>query len=113
MTLQSFFFFFSSSYSIIIRYIASGKANYTEKHVSNGADTLTVLRELRETYSLFIVGKGGRRHSSITTMSDWEECPELGTVGDLLASSDFNTNASILVIQKHQHTTDSSYRGDY
>ncbi|XVF68859.1 hypothetical protein PTKIN_Ptkin11bG0035100 [Pterospermum kingtungense] len=95
------------------RYIASGKANYTEKHVSNGADTMTVLRELRDTYSLFIVGKGGRGHSSVTTLSDWEECPELGTVGDLLASSEFNTNASILVVQKHQHTTDSSYRGDY
>ena len=74
---------------------------------------MTALRELRDMYSLFIVGKGGRGHSSITTLSDWEECPELGTVGDLLASSDFNTNASILVIQKHHHTTDNSFRGDY
>ncbi|XP_022729311.1 cation/H(+) antiporter 2-like isoform X2 [Durio zibethinus] len=95
------------------RYITSGQANYTEKHVSSGAETVTALRELRDSYSLFMVGRGGQRHSSITTLSDWEECPELGTVGDFLASSDFNTNASILVIQKHQHTTDNSFRGDY
>ncbi|XP_021278694.1 cation/H(+) antiporter 2-like [Herrania umbratica] len=95
------------------RYIASGKANYTEKHVSNGGETVAALTELRKVYSLIIVGKGGRGNSSITTLSDWEECPELGTVGDFLASTDFNTNASILVIQKHQHTTDDSFRGDH
>ncbi|OMO91153.1 Cation/H+ exchanger [Corchorus olitorius] len=95
------------------RYIASGKANYTEKHVSNGAETVTVLREIRDMYSLFIVGKGGRRHSSITTLSDWEESPELGPVGDFLASTDFNTNASVLIIQKFQKTTENSFRGDY
>lgn len=69
------------------RYIATGVIAYMEKQVSNGAETVAALLELREMYSLFIVGKGGRGNSSITTMlSDWEECPELGTVGDLLAS---------------------------
>lgn len=34
------------------RYIASGKANYTEKHVSNGGETVTALTELRKVYSL-------------------------------------------------------------
>jgi hypothetical protein len=36
-------------------------------------------------------------------MSDWEECPELGTVGDVLASSDFDIHGSVLVIQQHRN----------
>lgn len=55
-------------------------------------------------FSLFIVGKGGGGRSHMTTgMSDWEECPELGTVGDLLASTELNLQSSILVIQKYRH----------
>lgn len=58
---------------------------------------------MQEMYSLFIVGRGGRGESCITSsLSDWEECPELGTVGDLLASSEFESSGSVLVVQKHK-----------
>ena len=54
-------------------------------------------------YSLFVVGKGGRGNNSLTIgMSDQEECPKLGTIGDLLASSNFNIHGSVLVIQQHK-----------
>ncbi|XP_039011711.1 cation/H(+) antiporter 2-like [Hibiscus syriacus] len=88
------------------RYVAQGKASLVEKHVSNGAETLEALREiLDEMYSLVIVGKGGRRNCPLTTgLSDWEECPELGSVGDLLASAEMNMNGSLLVIQRHRHS---------
>ncbi|GAB4847598.1 hypothetical protein Ancab_026660 [Ancistrocladus abbreviatus] len=89
------------------RYVTSGKVAYVEKHVKNGAQTVAALRDIGDMYQLFIVGKGGRRNSPITTgMSDWEECPELGTVGDLLASSEFETNSSVLVIQQRRVVTD-------
>ncbi|KAL6959888.1 hypothetical protein U1Q18_040037 [Sarracenia purpurea var. burkii] len=85
------------------RYVASGLVGYVEKYVENGAETALALREVADMYSLFIVGRGGRGHSPLTTgMSDWEECPELGTVGDLLASSDFDVSGSVLVIQQHR-----------
>lgn len=68
-------------------------------------------------YSLFIVGKGGRGHSPLTTgMSDQEECPELGTVGDLLASSDFDVSGSVLVVQQHRpsnHDDDDKFLSQY
>lgn len=81
----------------------SGEVEYLEKQTSNGAETLAALKDMVDKYSLFVVGKG-KRDSPITTgMNDWEECPELGIVGDLLASSEFQINASILVIQKHVH----------
>ncbi|XP_038887046.1 cation/H(+) antiporter 1-like [Benincasa hispida] len=86
------------------RHVSTGQVGYVEKQVKNGEETVAELRDIGDMYSLFIVGKGGRGHSPLTTgMSDWEECPELGTVGDLLASSDFNINGSVLVVQQHRH----------
>ncbi|KAK3029147.1 hypothetical protein RJ639_039702 [Escallonia herrerae] len=85
------------------RYVTSGKVGYVEKYVESGEETASALRDMADMYTLFIVGKGGRGHSPLTTgMSDWEECPELGTIGDLLASSDFDISGSVLVIQQHR-----------
>lgn len=92
---------------MIIRYVTSGQVGYIEKRVENGIETASALRDIADMYSIFIVGKGGRGQSVITTgMSDWEECPELGTVGDLLASSDFDISGSVLVIQQHNPQND-------
>lgn len=86
------------------RHVSTGQVGYVEKQVKNGEETVAELRDIGDMYSLFIVGKGGRGHSPLTIgMSDWEECPELGTVGDLLASSDFNINGSVLIVQQHRH----------
>ncbi|XP_024636196.1 cation/H(+) antiporter 2 [Medicago truncatula] len=85
------------------RHVASGKIGYVENFVKNGRQTVECLKEIGDIYSLFIVGKGGRGNSSLTIdMSDWEECPELGSVGDILASSDFDIHGSVLVIQQHR-----------
>ncbi|KAK7283836.1 hypothetical protein RIF29_13584 [Crotalaria pallida] len=85
------------------RYVASGQIGYVEKFVNDGAQTVESLKEMGDLYSLFIVGKGGKGHCSLTIgMSDWEECPELGTVGDVLASSDFEIHGSVLVVQQHR-----------
>ena len=82
--------------------MTSGQVGYVEKYVDNGEQTVNALKEMGDMYSLFIVGKGGRGQCPITTgMSDWEECPELGPVGDLLASQDFD--GSVLVIQQHRN----------
>ncbi|KAI4354816.1 hypothetical protein L6164_003650 [Bauhinia variegata] len=86
------------------RHVASGQIAYVEKNVEGGAETLAALRDIGSLYSLFIVGKGGRGNCSLTIgMSDWEECPELGAVGDVMASSDFDIHGSVLVIQQHKH----------
>ncbi|KAM0011227.1 putative cation/H+ exchanger, sodium/solute symporter superfamily [Helianthus debilis subsp. tardiflorus] len=85
------------------RYVTSGKVRFVEKYVDNGVQTGMILRDMAETYSMFVVGKGGRGDSLLTTgISDWEECPELGVVGDFLASSEFDTSGSVLVVQQHR-----------
>ncbi|CAN1813556.1 Cation/H(+) antiporter 1 [Linum perenne] len=91
----------------LCRYVAEGKVDYEEMEVKDGKETVAVLKEIGGMYSLFIVGKGstGRPNWPMTRdISDWEECPELGTVGDLLASSTdmTNINASVLVIQQYR-----------
>lgn len=89
------------------RYVTSGQVAYMEKHMKDGAQTAAALRDLVDMYQLFIVGNGGRRNTTITTgISDWEECPELGNVGDLLASSEFDSSCSVLVIQQYRAPTD-------
>ncbi|KAL8104409.1 cation/H(+) antiporter 2-like isoform X1 [Apium graveolens] len=89
------------------KYVTSGRVGYVEKRVNNGTDTASALRDMSEMYSMFIVGKGGRGHTTITVgISDWEECPELGTVGDYLASSDFDISGSVLVVQQHVPNND-------
>lgn len=98
---------------MIIRYVASGRVAYIEKHVYNGAETSSYLKDILDMYTMFIVGKGGRRQTTITTgLNDWEECPELGTVGDLLASSDFDESGSVLVVQQHNCKNDDDDNGD-
>ncbi|CAN0862964.1 Cation/H(+) antiporter 2 [Linum grandiflorum] len=90
------------------RYVAEGKVEYEEMEVKDGKETVQVLKEIGGMYSLFIVGKGGGGSSNFAMtrdMSDWEECPELGTVGDLLASTEItNINASVLVIQQYRRS---------
>lgn len=94
----------NQNFRSVFRYVTSGQVGYVEKYVENGLQTAEALRDIHDTYSLFIVGKSGGGHSPLTTgMSDWEECPELGTVGDLLASSN-NINGSVLVIQQYRHS---------
>ncbi|KAK9049997.1 hypothetical protein SSX86_031038 [Deinandra increscens subsp. villosa] len=85
------------------RYVTSGKVRFVEKYVDNGVQTGMILRDMAETYSMFVVGKGSRGDSRLTTgISDWEECPELGVVGDFLASSEFDVSGSVLVVQQHR-----------
>ncbi|XP_076915392.1 cation/H(+) antiporter 2-like [Bidens hawaiensis] len=85
------------------RYVTSGKVRFVEKYVDDGVQTGSILRDMAETYSMFVVGKGGRSDSLLTTgISDWEECPELGVVGDFLASSEFDDSGSVLVVQQHR-----------
>ncbi|EES16463.1 hypothetical protein SORBI_3008G191900 [Sorghum bicolor] len=75
---------------------------YLEKHVADGAELVAVLRGVQADYRLFIVGRGRDRSSVLTEgLDEWAECLELGPVGDILASSDFSTTASVLIVQQY------------
>ncbi|PNY01249.1 cation H(+) antiporter 15-like protein [Trifolium pratense] len=75
---------------------------YIEKVVNNGEETVGAIRSMGDVFGLFIVGRGQGNISPLTAgLTDWSECPELGAIGDLLASSDFATIASVLVVQQY------------
>ncbi|AET04756.1 putative cation/H+ exchanger, rossmann-like alpha/beta/alpha sandwich [Medicago truncatula] len=75
---------------------------YIEKVVNNGEETVAAIRSMGDVFGLFIVGRGQGVISPLTAgLTDWSECPELGAIGDLLASSDFATIASVLVVQQY------------
>ncbi|KAI4330118.1 hypothetical protein MLD38_028424 [Melastoma candidum] len=76
--------------------------SYMEVVVSNGEETVAAIRSLDSSHDLFIVGRGQGMISPLTAgLTDWSECPELGAIGDLLASSDFMATVSVLVIQQY------------
>ncbi|CBI29549.3 unnamed protein product, partial [Vitis vinifera] len=80
-----------------------GHVAYVEKYLANSAETMSALQSLEGKYGLIIVGRGGRVNSALTAgMNDWEQCPELGPIGDLLSGSSSVVSASILIIQQHR-----------
>ncbi|KAF7069779.1 hypothetical protein CFC21_075360 [Triticum aestivum] len=85
------------------KHVAGNKSvGYLEKHVADGAELVAVLRGMQGDYRLFVVGKGRDRNSVLTEgLEEWAECLELGPVGDILASSDFSTTASVLIVQQY------------
>ncbi|PON64367.1 DNA-directed DNA polymerase [Parasponia andersonii] len=75
---------------------------YNEKLVNNGEETVAAIRSMDNIHDLFIVGRGQGTISPLTAgLTDWSECPELGAIGDLLASSDFAATVSVLVVQQY------------
>ncbi|XP_023004460.1 cation/H(+) antiporter 28-like [Cucurbita maxima] len=84
------------------RHVAGGHVAYVEKHLASSAETYSTLKLLEGQYALIIVGRGGKVNTVLTFgMNDWQQCPELGPIGDVLSGSEFSVRTSVLVIQQH------------
>jgi hypothetical protein len=74
------------------RLVATGLVSYTERHVGDGAEMVTALGSVAGTYSLVVLGRsssGAGAEAMTRDLGDWgQEVPELGPVGELLASDD-------------------------
>ncbi|KNA15007.1 hypothetical protein SOVF_101990 [Spinacia oleracea] len=80
----------------------SESITYTERIVNNGEETVASIRAIETVHDLYIVGRGQGMISPLTAgLTDWSECPELGAIGDMLASSDFAATSSVLVVQQY------------
>ncbi|RDX65266.1 Cation/H(+) antiporter 4, partial [Mucuna pruriens] len=76
---------------------------YERVTIEDPSETTAFLSHIADKHDFFIVGRrNGVKTSQTAALENWTEFPELGVVGDLLASSDTNTNASILVVQQQQ-----------
>jgi hypothetical protein len=73
---------------------------YEEKIVKDAAETVATIREINFC-NLFLVGR--RPDGELAFALERSECAELGPVGGLLASQDFRTTASVLVMQQYHN----------
>ncbi|PIA61618.1 hypothetical protein AQUCO_00300855v1 [Aquilegia coerulea] len=75
---------------------------YMEKISNSAEETVSTIRSIDSIHDLYIVGRGQGMTTPLTAgLSEWSECPELGAIGDLLASSDFAATVSVLVVQQY------------
>ncbi|KAI4982022.1 hypothetical protein ZWY2020_022514 [Hordeum vulgare] len=75
---------------------------YCERGVFNANEMVAEIRNVEAAgKDLFLVSKTPGASALTAGMSDWSECPELGPIGDLLVSKDFQTKASVLVVQSY------------
>ncbi|GLT65766.1 hypothetical protein SLA2020_381790 [Shorea laevis] len=79
---------------------------FLEEIVKDGPHMAWLARSMVNKYDLIIVGRRHNVKSSLTSgLAQWSEFPELGIMGDLLASSDLNSGTSIFVVQQQQKKT--------
>ncbi|XP_059275103.1 cation/H(+) antiporter 15-like [Lycium ferocissimum] len=87
-----------------VRYENSTNENFVyEEHVTrDGVGLSASLRGLEDRFDLIVVGRHHEDSPLLVGLGAWSECPELGVVGDFLASSDVGITASVLVVQQQR-----------
>ncbi|KAK1272344.1 Cation/H(+) antiporter 15 [Acorus gramineus] len=75
---------------------------FREFVVGGMEDMVGKIRMMEEPYDLLVVGRQRGVDSRLTDgLTEWNEWPELGVIGDMVASSDFGNSRSVLVVQQH------------
>ncbi|XP_026432097.1 cation/H(+) antiporter 15-like isoform X1 [Papaver somniferum] len=80
---------------------------YKEVGVKDGAETIWAVRSLHQDFDLMLVGRQQISDSKIISElnENWDECGELGAVGDLVTSPDYAAEGSILIIHRRRDIT--------
>jgi hypothetical protein len=77
------------------------EVKYIEETVSDGLETSKKIRSILDKYDLFIVGRSKDVETIQTAGLDYmNEYPELGVIGNLLASMETTERYSVLVVQQ-------------
>lgn len=77
--------------------------------MNNAEEIMAAIRQMESLHQLYVVGRGHENISGnplTAGLRNWADCPELGPIGDVLASSDFTKTVSVLVVQ--QYVTEAS-----
>ncbi|XP_031384632.1 cation/H(+) antiporter 4-like [Punica granatum] len=76
---------------------------YKREVVRDGPQSALLIRSMVDEFDLIMVGRRyGMECTQTSGLGDWNEVDELGVLGDLLASADLHTDASLLVVQRQQ-----------
>ncbi|XP_048139891.1 cation/H(+) antiporter 14-like [Rhodamnia argentea] len=79
--------------------VGERRVRYIEETVADGVGTTQVIRSFEDKVDMLIAGKHHDPLSPlISGLTEWNEYPELGVIGDMLATSDFQF--SVLVVQR-------------
>ncbi|XP_047173653.1 cation/H(+) antiporter 15-like, partial [Vigna umbellata] len=82
-------------------YLRMKRHDFKEQVVRDSLEMVGAIKELEGCFDLILVG---RRHESESSMfygmNEWIEYPELGSVADMLVSSDSTFDGSVLVVQQ-------------
>ncbi|XP_058782450.1 cation/H(+) antiporter 4-like [Vicia villosa] len=90
-------------------YIKLENVKYEEKTIQDASETTTFIRDIANKFDFIIVGRrNGVKSPQTLGLENWTEYTELGVIGDLLASPDMETKASVLVVQQQQQTNYTS-----
>ncbi|OIV98417.1 hypothetical protein TanjilG_16744 [Lupinus angustifolius] len=81
---------------------ANHQFDMMDQIVRDGIEMSTCIRRLIDYFDLVIVGKDHPNSIMLQGHDQWSECKELGIIGDMLASKDFVTKASVLVVQQQR-----------
>ncbi|KAK4488830.1 hypothetical protein RD792_004620 [Penstemon davidsonii] len=84
--------------------------NYYELVLHDEEEMIKAIKSMDENnHDLYIVGRGRGMVSPLTTgLADWCDCPELGPIGDLLVTSEFESTFSVLIVQQYIKQNKSS-----
>ncbi|TKY46630.1 Cation/H(+) antiporter 4 [Spatholobus suberectus] len=88
-------------------YVKLENVTYEEWTIDDASQTTLFIKDIAKRFDFIVVGRrNGVRTSHTSGLENWTEYSELGVIGDLLASPDTETKASILVVQ--QQSTSAS-----
>ncbi|KAL5704571.1 hypothetical protein ACHQM5_022979 [Ranunculus cassubicifolius] len=73
---------------------------HKEEIIDDGQGVMNVIRSIKDGYDLVMVGRRHMESPLTTGLTEWMEHPELGTIGDILATSDFASLPYVLVVQQ-------------
>lgn len=82
--------------------IGNKNFEYLEEMVRDGAGLAASLIGFADDFDLILVGKSHQESQIFAGLEAWSECPEVGVIGDMLASPDFGRRASVLVVQQQR-----------
>ncbi|XP_054801531.1 cation/H(+) antiporter 15-like [Prosopis cineraria] len=85
---------------------------YSEEEVGSGEELTSLMHEFaKDDYDLIIIGRGNNRNSVVfSNFLEWCDNPELGIIGDIVASSNFGSQSSLLVVQQYESIAIESTR---
>uniref|UniRef100_A0A5B7BIH5 Uncharacterized protein n=1 Tax=Davidia involucrata TaxID=16924 RepID=A0A5B7BIH5_DAVIN len=75
---------------------------YREEVVRDGVGLASCIKGLENCCDLIIVGRDHPVSPLLLGLDAWSECPELGVIGDMLASPEIVSTASVLVVQQQR-----------